>query len=919
MDIGSLKVDLDIDLGKLTGRLGEAHKFVENLTKGLQTTVAQLNDLGKASDQSLQKVTKSLSQVVKLSEQLSSSKGGRGLESSLKTLGSVGATLAQTEKEVTGIISNLQKAATSIVEIGQNTQTSTEGMANSVRTINAALTQVSQTIVQQLTSISQAAITASRSVGTVGNSLAGTTETIRSGMRAAADSFDQITNKLTQSAKVMADGMMNVERRSTTSVNAASQAIQGLAAQLDKAQQTFRSASQNASAATAAMAQGAQQAAEKIGNVAATTQQASAKVKQSAVEMAQNVISNTESVAKATQKITDGLKKAAKEISDAVTRLEAAIKRLNQNLATIFGSLKGVGQASEEANRGLVKVNKAQQDAVSGSANLGRYLRVLTTNLFGVNAIAIAVGTSLGNVATQMVGRLVFGLIQSGTQFSTLSNRLAETRIRFESLSEEFQFIVEQARLVGVSVGEMSDRWLNLAEQASATGVSIDAVREAFVRTNQIQSRFRVQTWASGWDQLSSATGRLVVNFDNWAGISSFLITVMEKLAAVLDYIASWIGDANDPLTQARQELEEARKAAASVNEELRLLAQNADKVGSSLAAQKNYELAVLTAKREQEKLSNRILELQQQITFLEKEKKAITGEQRLVIDQITKDILIQGNAELATLRTKGLEQDKLVRLLQAEQKLRSANLHLSELEIRQISERVFLPDVNEIVEKLGYFKQLEFENVSKLTELQDQIFGRTGLIQDLILTQDEYAAKVEEAEERIRQAHNYSWEAEKAIADMRLELRKREQEAMWETAKVATGALSQLFPKTKAFAIANAVINTAEAITKTIAYYGGTPWGWAAAAATGLAGAAQIAAILRTQPGSSSAPPRPSSGGSRTTSTSQAPTPLPKAVEIVIPPGDIWSSERVAELIKRINDEVGNGSVLIATKTRPM
>jgi len=63
-------------------------------------------------------------------------------------------------------------------------------------------------------------------------------------------------------------------------------------------------------------------------------------------------------------------------------------------------------------------------------------------------------------------------------------------------------------------------------------------------------------------------------------------------------------------------------------------------------------------------------------------------------------------------------------------------------------------------------------------------------------------------------------------------------------------GNLSKLFGESKAFAIAQAVINTAEAVTKTLATYGATPWGIAAAAAAAAAGAAQIAAIKSSNKG---------------------------------------------------------------------
>lgn len=67
------------------------------------------------------------------------------------------------------------------------------------------------------------------------------------------------------------------------------------------------------------------------------------------------------------------------------------------------------------------------------------------------------------------------------------------------------------------------------------------------------------------------------------------------------------------------------------------------------------------------------------------------------------------------------------------------------------------------------------------------------------------------------------------------------------------SGALASLFQDNKAFAVANAVINTAEGVTKALAQ--GGLFGFVGAAAVGVAGAAQIAAILSAQPGRSASP----------------------------------------------------------------
>lgn len=80
-------------------------------------------------------------------------------------------------------------------------------------------------------------------------------------------------------------------------------------------------------------------------------------------------------------------------------------------------------------------------------------------------------------------------------------------------------------------------------------------------------------------------------------------------------------------------------------------------------------------------------------------------------------------------------------------------------------------------------------------------------------------------------------------------------------------GNLQKVFGDSKAMAIAQAIINTAESVTKTLATYGYTPWGIAAAAAAAAAGLAEIATIRSASKGggsgSSGSYSAPASGGS--------------------------------------------------------
>jgi hypothetical protein len=136
------------------------------------------------------------------------------------------------------------------------------------------------------------------------------------------------------------------------------------------------------------------------------------------------------------------------------------------------------------------------------------------------------------------------------------------------------------------------------------------------------------------------------------------------------------------------------------------------------------------------------------------------------------------------------------------------------------------------------------------------------------------------------------------------------------------TQALSTAFKDNKAFAVADTVINTAQAVMKTYAQFGGGPWGIAAAAAVAAIGAAQIATILSASPGSggkskavkkggggSSASAR--AGAASTTSGSAAPG---QAVNITLVGEGGFSREQVRALIGQINSAVGDGATIRAS-----
>jgi hypothetical protein len=128
--------------------------------------------------------------------------------------------------------------------------------------------------------------------------------------------------------------------------------------------------------------------------------------------------------------------------------------------------------------------------------------------------------------------------------------------------------------------------------------------------------------------------------------------------------------------------------------------------------------------------------------------------------------------------------------------------------------------------------------------------------------------------------------------------------------------ALGTMFKENKAVAIAQAVINTAQAITEALKLP--FPINWAQVAAVTALGAAQIATISSTNPGGSSkAIKKGSGGGGKTqkavteTSTSSGGNKNGQAINITLQGEGGFNREQVRALIGQINSAVGDGATL--------
>lgn len=151
----------------------------------------------------------------------------------------------------------------------------------------------------------------------------------------------------------------------------------------------------------------------------------------------------------------------------------------------------------------------------------------------------------------------------------------------------------------------------------------------------------------------------------------------------------------------------------------------------------------------------------------------------------------------------------------------------------------------------------------------------------------------------------------------------ERQRDGWFDVANTIGGALESIFGESKAVAIAQAIINTAQAVTRSLAEYGATPLGLAAAAAAAVAGAAQIATIMRTNKSSKgggankSAVTAPVASGGSSSSSSSNNGGASQTLHITgINPSSLYSGEAVRRLAEALVEYQRDGGQVVLGNT---
>ncbi len=119
------------------------------------------------------------------------------------------------------------------------------------------------------------------------------------------------------------------------------------------------------------------------------------------------------------------------------------------------------------------------------------------------------------------------------------------------------------------------------------------------------------------------------------------------------------------------------------------------------------------------------------------------------------------------------------------------------------------------------------------------------------------------------------------------------------------TGALASMFKDNKAFAVANAVVQTLSGVANAIGS-GPPPWNFINAGIVAATGAANVANILSTNDHSTSVPGSGSGGAAPAAAAAAAPR---QAVNISLQGGQLFSSDMVEQLLNQMADAMGDGA----------
>jgi Phage-related minor tail protein len=581
-------------------------------------------------------------------------------------------------------------------------------------------------------------------------------------------------------------------------------------------------------------------------------------------------------------------------VEQLVVKVEAETARAQKGLSDVEKSVAGLKKANED----LAKSNTKLQQQLD---NIGRDTSKLAS---GMRSATTAVRSLMGAFAVGAIGKFALDAVEAVASLGRLSQ---QTGISVEQLSA-LKFAAES---VGIPFQQLEQSIAGFSQRlaeglGNATSAVSLALRELGISARDAQGNVRgfadiLPLVADRFAQTADGVGKTqiaVALFGEEAGRR--MIPLLNQGSEGIKQLTERARELGVVFGQdAVKKAQDFQIATVALNASLQALVTEftllaAPTITSALLSLTNMirELNKLRATATDNKQS--MAELEVELQRLQERKEELqrswvmnnlfTSSQKAELDEIEKKI------ERITTKLNAVAMDPT----------------------RASGSEVFRAAFDDLAKHREAMAQFQFE----FDTFVAQATGQRTLLQDLDFAWMSHTEIIIEAQRKIRQAYGETAEAHRNLAKVEQQINLQFQQQAVQVARTAASTITALFPKQKGAAIAAAIINTAVGITEAMKLM--FPLNFIQAGLIAATGAAQIAAIRNTSPTGGGSVPSPGGGGGGTPATPPTPEgPSGRSITIAIQGGQLFSSEQLAELIDRINDEVANGATLLSTEVR--
>jgi hypothetical protein len=600
------------------------------------------------------------------------------------------------------------------------------------------------------------------------------------------------------------------------------------------------------------------------------------------------------------------------KLGPSLNSLKGNVEELAKNMTGLTANVTNLTNSMEKAGAGVTKLKKPTDDLGGSSGNLGRYMRELTTGMLGVSPVTIALGTVMGNLATQMLSRVVLAIVSSITQFATLQNSLAEVSSISNQVANSFTVITTAALTSQKSLGDLTKSYAALQQSAIGTRVTVEEVNKIFLAYEAHLATLQQPTILSSASQALTAFGDAFARLDQLLGASSGIVFLLGKVRDAISYIAGFMPKVEDKTVQWKNEL-------ASANTYAKELADRAK-------AQVGWATLLQDTQRRQIENWKVIADLQDKIDIAAGKK--LTAEQEIARSKTLKDINADLDKEIELGKFLTYEQEVLNKLYMIANQVRTTGKELTQDETKAMRDKL------QIAQAAGQFQSIR-ESLVGEEQLEKESFARRLTELQIYLSNKQEIAVEANRLFEMENARSYI-----AIANI-----QRQQFMIgFNAATAAATGIANVFQimgqKNKAAAIAGLAVNTAVAVAQAymaneaaamqaLAVPPAPNWGYYTFVKA--MGAIQIASIIAAgalqigNAGGGGGGAGGSFGGGSTGSTTATaassttpPTPPSQAITIEgVDPAMVYTGTQLNALIERMNDAVKNGATMITTKTR--